>query len=62
MKISLKREELLDLQVSLKKEYLITNGRGGFCSSTVLDCHTRKYHGLLNLPVIETGKVFNFLS
>ncbi|MBL6963057.1 MAG: glycogen debranching enzyme family protein [Bacteroidetes bacterium] len=62
MIISLKREELLDLQISLKKEYLLTNGKGGFCSSTIHDCHTRKYHGLLNLPVEGSGKLFNFLS
>jgi predicted glycogen debranching enzyme len=62
MKIKLKRDEILDLQRSLKKEYLLTNSRGGYSSSTILDCHTRKYHGLLVLPVKGTGKVFNLLS
>jgi predicted glycogen debranching enzyme len=62
MKIVLKRHELLDLQISLKKEYLLSNSKGGYCSSTVHDCHTRKYHSLLALPVEGTGKVFNFLS
>ncbi|NLJ06515.1 MAG: glycogen debranching protein [Sphingobacteriales bacterium] len=62
MKIRLNREELLDLQISLKKEYLLTNGKGGYCSSTILDCHSRKYHGLLVLPISGTGKLFNLLS
>ena len=62
MKIKLKRDEILDLQRSLKKEYLLTNSRGGYSSSTILDCHTRKYHGLLVLPVKGTGKTFNLLS
>jgi len=31
----------------LQKEWLLTNGRGGYASSTVLCCNTRRYHGLL---------------
>jgi predicted glycogen debranching enzyme len=31
----------------LEKEWLLTNGRGGFASSTVAGCNTRRYHGLL---------------
>jgi len=31
----------------LEKEWLLTNGRGGFASSTVVGCNTRRYHGLL---------------
>jgi predicted glycogen debranching enzyme len=38
---SFPREKALDM------EWLETNGRGGYASSTVLNCHTRKYHGLL---------------
>jgi predicted glycogen debranching enzyme len=29
------------------QEWLLTNGLGGFASSTVLGCNTRRYHGLL---------------
>ncbi|MDI6752245.1 MAG: amylo-alpha-1,6-glucosidase [bacterium] len=61
MKIIFGREELLNLEYSLKKEYLLTNGKGGYCSSTILDCHTRKYHGLLVLPFRKQG-LFNLLS
>jgi predicted glycogen debranching enzyme len=62
MKIGFERSHLLDLQYVLKSEYLLTNGRGGYASSTVLDCHTRKYHGLLVLPLEKYGKPFNLLS
>ena len=62
MKISISRDEILDLEGSLKKEYLLTNGRGGYCSSSVLDCHRRKYHGLMVLPLKGQGKTFNLLS
>ena len=62
MKVILKRNELLDLQIACKKEYLLTNGKGGFCSSSVLDIHTRKYHGLLILPMEGTDRSYNYLS
>ena len=31
----------------LNKEWLLTNSRGGYSSSTVVGCNTRRYHGLL---------------
>jgi len=31
----------------LTKEWLLTNKRGGFASSTIAGCNTRRYHGLL---------------
>ena len=31
----------------LTKEWLLTNSRGGYASSTVIGCNTRRYHGLL---------------
>ena len=37
----------LDLKDGIKKEWIITNGIGGFCSSTVIGANTRRYHGLL---------------
>ena len=32
---------------SLTKEWLLTNERGGYASSTIVGCNTRRYHGLL---------------
>ncbi len=31
----------------LEREWLLTNNRGGYASSTVVGCNTRRYHGLL---------------
>jgi predicted glycogen debranching enzyme len=36
-----------DLDASLKREWLETNGLGGFSSSTIIGLNTRRYHGLL---------------
>lgn len=41
----------LDLKDGLTKEWIITNGIGGYASSTVLGINTRKYHGLLVAPL-----------
>ena len=49
MKLSKKQ---LDLQDGIRKEWLISNGLGGFASSTVLGANTRRYHGLLIAPLI----------
>ena len=35
------------MQPHLSQEWLLTNGLGGFASSTVVGCNTRRYHGLL---------------
>ena len=37
----------VDLDYALKREWLETNGLGGFASSTVVGMNTRRYHGLL---------------
>jgi predicted glycogen debranching enzyme len=40
-------ETCSDLGVALAKEWLETNGIGGFASSTIIGLNTRRYHGLL---------------
>lgn len=42
---------MTNLQESLRKEVLRTSRSGAYSSSTVVDCNTRKYHGLLVVPV-----------
>ncbi|RMD84123.1 MAG: glycogen debranching protein, partial [Lentisphaerae bacterium] len=56
------RDECLNLEHSLRQEWLETDGRGGYAASTIIDCHTRKYHGLLNVPVPSQNGVFVLLS
>ncbi|MFZ7138792.1 MAG: amylo-alpha-1,6-glucosidase [archaeon] len=46
-KISLGRNILSNVDDALTREWLVTNGLGGYASSTVLGVNTRKYHGLL---------------
>src|SRR6201984_368699 len=41
------REVCGDLSESEKREWLVTNGIGGFASGTVAGMPTRRYHGLL---------------
>jgi glycogen debranching enzyme len=36
-----------DFELATSKEWLETNGLGGFASSTIIGCNTRRYHGLL---------------
>ncbi len=45
--LTLTQKELSDYESAIQKEWLITNGLGGYASSTVLGINTRKYHGLL---------------
>ena len=41
------KENYTDLNSALSREWLETNGLGGFASSTVIGLNTRRYHGLL---------------
>ena len=36
-----------DLPSALRREWLVTNGLGGYASSTLAGINTRRYHGLL---------------
>ncbi|OVE82648.1 hypothetical protein BVY04_00375 [bacterium M21] len=62
MDFDFSRDECLNLEESLRREWLETNGIGGYACDTILDCHTRKYHGLLVAPVPEYNDRFLFLS
>ena len=44
---------MTNLEEALKKEVLRSNRSGAYSCSTILDCNTRKYHGLLVVPVPE---------
>ncbi|MEP6775562.1 MAG: glycogen debranching enzyme N-terminal domain-containing protein, partial [Chloroflexota bacterium] len=45
--LKIPRETCIDLDQSLSKEWLVTNGLGGYASSTVAGVNTRRYHGYL---------------
>lgn len=41
-----------DFRQELYHEWLVTNGRGGYASGTLVGCNTRRYHGLF-IPTLE---------
>ena len=56
--IVFERDTLQDFELSARREWLVTNGIGGFASGTIAGLNTRRYHGLLvaslNPPVQRT--------
>ncbi len=46
---------MINLEQSLPKEMLRTNQSGAYHCTTVVDCNTRKQHGLLVIPIPEMG-------
>ncbi len=49
------KAQLVNTEYSLKKEFIRTNRAGSFASSTIINCNTRKYHGLLICPIEAFG-------
>ena len=49
-------------QATLGSEWLETNDSGGYASSTVMNCHTRKYHGLLVANLAQPAGRYVMLS
>jgi predicted glycogen debranching enzyme len=45
--LAVPREVCHELGLALTREWVETDGRGGYASSTILNCPTRRYHGLL---------------
>ncbi|MBR5350300.1 MAG: glycogen debranching enzyme family protein [Prevotella sp.] len=44
---------MTNLEEALPRELLRTNRSGAYSCSTIVDCNTRKYHGLLVVPIPE---------
>lgn len=42
---------MINLEESLTREILRTNKSGAYHCTTIVDCNTRKYHGLLVIPI-----------
>jgi predicted glycogen debranching enzyme len=51
-----------DFATLLTREWLETNIRGSYASGTALNCHTRKYHGLLVTALERPPGVFVLVS
>ena len=61
-RLALARGELTSLEQTLSREWLETDGRGGYASSTVHLVNRRRYHGLLVAPFSGTPRRHVFLS
>ncbi|HQV46333.1 MAG TPA: glycogen debranching enzyme N-terminal domain-containing protein, partial [Nitrospira sp.] len=46
MTLSVPLEQLQDSDALLSREWLVTNGLGGYASGTLLGAPTRRYHGM----------------
>ncbi|MBR2367935.1 MAG: glycogen debranching enzyme family protein [Alistipes sp.] len=56
------KSELGNLEYSLDREMLATDRRGGYMSTTIVCCNTRKYHGLMVAPIDQSDKTYVLLS
>ena len=45
------KSELVNLEYSLKREIILANRTGAYCNTSIVTCNTRRYHGLLAVPV-----------
>lgn len=50
------KNSLANLEYSLQREMLATNRAGGYMSSTIVCCNTRKYHGLVVCPINDNDE------
>jgi len=55
------RNQMMNLEHALTKEMLRTNQTGAYHCTTVVDCNTRKQHGLLVIPIPELDPSSNYV-
>ncbi len=53
--IAFTRNTLHQLDAACRREWLLTNGRGGFACGTICGLRTRRYHGLLTAALPPSG-------
>jgi predicted glycogen debranching enzyme len=53
--IKFDKTQLINLEYSLKRELIRSNRAGAYSSTTIINCNTRKYHGLLVVPQQQFG-------
>ena len=46
---------MVNLEYSLKREIIVANKTGAYCNTSIVTCNTRRYHGLLAVPVDKLG-------
>ena len=55
------KSRMVNLEYSLNREILRTNRRGAYHCTTLVECNTRKQHGLLVMPVPKLGNTNHVL-
>ena len=55
-------KENLNLEQGLDREWIITNGIGGYSASSIIGANNRKYHGLLIAALTPPARRFLILS
>lgn len=56
------KSELGNLEYSLQREMLATDRIGGYMSTTIVCCNTRRYHGLIVSPIDNSDRTYVLLS
>ena len=56
------KSELGNLEYSLQREMLSTDRMGGYMSTTIVCCNTRRYHGLMVAPIDDSDRTYVLLS
>ena len=49
------KAELVNLSYSLKREIINANKTGAYCNTSIINCNTRRYHGLLAVTLDRFG-------
>ena len=55
-------KKYMNLEKGLQTEWIITNGIGGYSASSIIGANTRRYHGLLVVPLTPPARRFVILS
>ena len=56
------KENIKNFDISSRKEWIVTNGIGGYAASSVIGLNTRKYHALLVAALGKSGDRYVVLS
>ena len=49
------KSELVNLGYSLRREIILPSKTGAYCNTSIVTCNTRRYHGLLSVPIAAFG-------
>lgn len=56
------KEAWKNVEDALDKEWVVTNGIGGYCGGNLINCLTRTHHGYLNASIHPPVERYSFLS